>query len=137
MAANGQPGVGLPDHVKRGGGGGVMGTKVEDAANEGQNRAGEGIARTTMADSFTTDPVLLVREGEVDRSGGGNFGDGTGRCGQLSGAVVEHYILEAKGGAACVCIGRKGILTRPAQEEEADQGDVADGLGPGSDSLTV
>ena len=44
MAANGQPGVGLPNHVERGGGGGVVGAKVENAANEGKDRTGKLVA---------------------------------------------------------------------------------------------
>jgi hypothetical protein len=39
---------------------------MEDAANEGQDRTGKGVARTTMADAFAANAIFLVREGEVD-----------------------------------------------------------------------
>jgi hypothetical protein len=127
----------LPNHIERCGGGGVVGAKVEDAANEGKDRTGKRGAGTAMADAFATDPILLVGEGEVNRSGMGDIKDGTGRGGQLPGAVVEHDVLQPKGGTAGVFVGREGILARPAKKEEPDERDVTDGLGPRGDGVTV
>ena len=114
-----------------------MGAKVQDAPDKRMDGASRSVLGAAMSNAFAANAVLLVGEGQVNRSGKGDVKDGTGRGGQLPGAVVEHDVLQPKGGTAGVLVGREGILAGSAKEEETDQRDVTDGLGPSGDGVTV
>ena len=92
---------------------------MEHAAENRQNGAGELVARSGMPDTFTAHTILLVGEGEVDRRGGQEFGNGGGGGGKLAAVVEERDIHQTKRGIAGLSVGGIGVFPRATQEKEA------------------
>ena len=95
---------------------GAMRAKVGEAANDGSNGAGNGVAAAAMFKDFAADHIFLGRKFKLSCSGTFESGKRTGKGIETNGANEKLDIADAKGGR----FGSQAIFTRAEQIVEGN-----------------
>jgi hypothetical protein len=99
-------------------------TKVENAAEKGTNGAGKWVPRAAMTDTFTTNTVLLLAEGEHGKGCNFKIRDRGSSGGKAARTNSEHHIAETKWCSLGVLGGCAGIFTRSVEKEKGNVGHI-------------
>ena len=114
----------------------MLGTQREDAVNDGQDGARNGVAAAAMSNDFAAFAVFLVVKRKGDVGGTAQIGGGGREEIQAGGPDEESDVGEAKG----VVVRGSAVFARTEEEEEgqprhvdcslAQRAGRGDGLGP-------